>query len=317
MPLTIEEVKADLDYMPVTLDKLMKMELPEPKEIIPGLLFEGASLFAGRPKLGKSWAALGISLAIATGGYVFGKIKVEAGPVLYLALEDSLRRLQSRAATLGDNFPQNLHLLTKAPRMDEGGLELLETWLKANPGARLICIDTWVKFRPVKRVSNDDYTEDSIRGADLQALALQYGVAIVLIHHVRKMPAEDFLDTVSGSVGLTGSCDTIMVLDRKRQEAGAELMVTGRDIDEAIFDLKFDKECGTWAITSDVKVKSVTVSEERGKILEFLGQHPDTAFTPKAISDATGLSHGSVKHLLRKLAAQDKVTSDGKGGYRA
>lgn len=300
----------------MTLEKLMQQNLPEPTEVIPGLLFEGASLLAGRPKLGKSWLTLAIALAVANGGKVLGKIPVEAGPVLYLALEDSPRRLQSRVSRMTESFPNDLFIETECPRMGEGGLEALEGWLQTNKGAKFIAVDTWVKFKPLKRMSNDDYFQDSVNGAEIQALALKYGVAILLVHHVRKMAAEDFLDTVSGSVGLTGSCDTVMVLDRKRQSHNAELMITGRDIDETQYPLEFNADAGSWVITSDVEVKQVSVSQERTKILDFLGTHK-AVFTPKAVSEGTGLSHGSIKHLLRKLAATGQVSSDGRGGYYA
>src|SRR5690242_14132037 len=56
--------------------------------VIPGLLAEGLTLFAGKPKIGKSWFALDFALWIASGKPVFGAIPVHVGDVIYLALED-------------------------------------------------------------------------------------------------------------------------------------------------------------------------------------------------------------------------------------
>src|SRR5258705_4827436 len=67
---------------------------------VEGMLPEGCILFAGRPKLGKSWFVLQLALAVASGENAFGDFPVNRGDVLYLALEDTRRRLQSRAKQL-------------------------------------------------------------------------------------------------------------------------------------------------------------------------------------------------------------------------
>jgi hypothetical protein len=76
-----------------TADRLMAATFPEPRWAVPGILLEGVSLLAGPPKVGKSWLSLGLGVGIAAGWTVLGEITVQAGPVLYLALEDTLRRL--------------------------------------------------------------------------------------------------------------------------------------------------------------------------------------------------------------------------------
>ncbi len=70
-------------------------EWPEPTWAVPGLLPAGLCIFAGKQKAGKSWLALQIAQAVATGGHVLGQ-QIERGPILYLALEDIPRRLQDR-----------------------------------------------------------------------------------------------------------------------------------------------------------------------------------------------------------------------------
>jgi hypothetical protein len=221
--------------------------------------------------------------------------------------------LQDRLSRMTESFPDTLHLGTEIPRMNEGGLEAIDDWLTKHKDTKLVTIDTWARFRPLKRVSNDDYLQDSVSGGELQKVALAHGVAILLIHHVRKMAAEDFIDTVNGSVGLTGAVDSILVLDRKRQNTGAELLITGRDINENKFDLKFEPDIGSWTVTSEVK--QVSISQERQKILDFFEQHQMSVFGPRAVADATHLSHGSVRHLLRKMTRDELVKSDGNGGY--
>ncbi|MDC7338944.1 AAA family ATPase [Streptomyces lydicus] len=100
-----------------TADQLMAAEFPEPKWAVPGILAEGVNLLAGPPKVGKSWLSLGLALAVAAGGYAFDSVPVDGGPVLYLALEDTPRRLQTRMGKMlgGQPAPGGLTLVTECP----------------------------------------------------------------------------------------------------------------------------------------------------------------------------------------------------------
>jgi hypothetical protein len=76
--------------------------------VVPQLIPEGVTIFAGKPKIGKSWAALDIALAKAGGRFVFGDIHLIEGDVLYCALEDNDRRLRSLPASGFSRSPQPL-----------------------------------------------------------------------------------------------------------------------------------------------------------------------------------------------------------------
>src|SRR5215216_6264751 len=123
----------------LTAAELLGLELPPIRWSVPGLVPEGVTLLAGKPKLGKSWMALGIGIAVSTGGVALGTRSVEQGDVLYMALEDNYRRLHKRLKKLfTGEVPERLHIATEWPRMDEGGSAALKRWLEAHPGARLI-----------------------------------------------------------------------------------------------------------------------------------------------------------------------------------
>jgi RecA-family ATPase len=92
---------------------------------VKGYLVEGATILAGRPKIGKSWLALDWSVAVARGGFCFGDVRCKEGDVLYIALEDNKRRLKSRLAKilgLIGEWPEKLEYATEWPRANEGGL---------------------------------------------------------------------------------------------------------------------------------------------------------------------------------------------------
>jgi hypothetical protein len=218
-----------------------------------------------------------LQVAVATGGVALSTTPVEPGPVLYLALEDSQRRLQKRLRCVvpGEcgQAPDGLHFVTDWPRLYAGGTERLDAWLTEHPKARLIIIDTLEKIRP-RTASTDrsSYTADYIVGDLLTPLAKKHAVSILLIHHTRKAIADDPLDLVSGTLGLTGGVDGVMVLRRQRGQADAFLYVTGRDIEEEQdYALSWDAKTTTWAIKGNAK--DYAGSEERLEVVELLRQH--------------------------------------------
>jgi RecA-family ATPase len=115
----------------MTLAELDDTEMPMQLWLVPTILAEGVAILAGKPKVGKSWLALDIAIAVATGGHVLGDIEVEKGAVLYLGLEDTQRRMQDRVRQLlqGESPPDNFHFATSWHKLHEGGLEALDEFL--------------------------------------------------------------------------------------------------------------------------------------------------------------------------------------------
>jgi hypothetical protein len=229
---------------------LQTMTFPPLKFILPDLVPEGATLLVSRPKLGKSWLVLDIAIATAAGRFTLGTLKPSAGDVLYLALEDGKRRLQRRITkvlpTFSITWPDNLKMATEWPRADQGGLADIERWLQAHPNARLVIVDTLAQFRKLSTGKGQLYPEDYAAISGLQKLASKYNVGIIIVHHDRKSEADDIFDTVSGTLGLTGAADTILIM--KRQAGAVTLYVRGRDIEEAEMAMQFDKSSCRWSI---------------------------------------------------------------------
>jgi hypothetical protein len=132
------------------------------------------------------------------------------------------------------------------------------------PDPRLIVLDTLAGIRPIR--TTNGYTEDYESLSTLHQLANEKGFAIPVLHHTRKMEAEDPLNTVSGTLGLAGCADTVLVLNRSSQ--GTTLYVRGRDIEEGEHAVSFDKHACRWTILGNAS--EVHRSNERGKILDAL-----------------------------------------------
>jgi len=282
--------------------------------IVDSLITIGLLLLAGPPKVGKSYLILGLLFAIAKGGMALGSIRVQKADVLYLALEDNERRVRFRLSHLtedGETWPDNFHVVHSAPKLDEGLIEALEAWLDAHPRCRIAVLDTLARVRPERNRAEDAYTADSRLMEGLQEVAIRREIAIIVVHHVRKAPGLDVFETVSGTYGLTGPADTVMILQRVRGEADATLHVTGRDVEEREVALSFEAHAGTWKILGDARIYAQ--STERRTILETVDAKP--GLKPKQIADATGLKYGSVKHLMLRLRDEAKVSSDDAGRY--
>jgi hypothetical protein len=292
----------------ITARDLQLKEFPPLRYAVDGYLAEGVTLLAGKPKIGKSWMALDFGMAVATGGVALGKVKCSQGHVLYYALEDNVRRLQSRMRKLYgsvDKWPTGLHFATKAKRLDDGLVDDLRAWIKAHR-AKLVIIDTFVAVRPHSR--REGYDADYAALSPLQEMAGQMGVAIVLIHHLRKMLGDDPFDMILGTTGLTGAVDTAFVLSRGKQ--GATLYGRGREIEEIEKAVEFVG--GTWKLLGDASV--VRRSEERNAILDIL-ENAEEPMGPKEIADAVGKPENNIKQLLFKMQKDGEIRKLGRGRY--
>ena len=297
-----------------TADELMAMEFVPPVWAVPGIICEGVSLLCGPPKVGKSWASLGLGLAVAAGGRAFEKIPVESGPVLYLALEDTPRRLQARMRKiLRDRpAPSTLTLATACPQIGQGGDEAIAGWLDRHQGARMVIIDVFAKIRGAAPVGASAYEADYAAVGAVKRLADAYAVPFVLVHHVRKAGSEDFLTEVSGTNGIAGAADATLVLKRARGQADGVLYVTGRDVDEAEYALSFNPASGAWSLL-DGPADEHQTTDTRAAILRYLRANPGSG--PRAIAQGTGLGESNVKKTCRRMADEGLLATDAASRY--
>ncbi|MDP9480098.1 MAG: helicase RepA family protein [Actinomycetota bacterium] len=300
---------------PITAAELMNMEFAPTRWVVPDVLPEGVTLLVGKPKKGKSWMALGMCEAVAVGGVALGTKRVEQGDTLYLALEDNVKRLKKRLKKVLDGraAPETMHLHTEWPRLDQGGAEQLDEWLTEHPDARLVVIDTLAKIRRPVGGANV-YAEDYAALEQLLPLAAKHGVAIVVVHHLRKAAAADPMDEISSSTGLTGGVDGFLILRRTPGSKGPTLYVDGRDIEEPTeYALHWNLNTATWTIEGTAE--EVHVSKERGDILLTLNRHRKP-MTPREVTDAMpGAKYNNVKYLMWAMLGDGQLVKDDKGRY--
>ncbi|PPK98029.1 AAA domain-containing protein [Kineococcus xinjiangensis] len=297
-------------------DALMATEFPEPKWAVPGVLCEGVSLLVGAPKVGKSWLSLGLGLDVARGGAAFGRIGVQPGPVLYLALEDTPRRLQSRMGKLlnGVSAPGGLQIATDWPPLPAGGDAAIAAWLRAHPDARMVVLDVFAKMRGPSPQGMSAYDADYAAVGRAKRVADHFGIAVVLVHHVRKAGSEDFLQEVSGTNGIAGAADATLVLKRARGQHDGVLHVTGRDVEESEHALAFDPATGHWRML-DRPADEHALGDTRAAILRHL--RTTGAAKPAAIATALDVSRDNAKRTCARMAEDGQLAVDHTGTYSA
>lgn len=291
---------------------LMAKSFADPKWAIRGLIPEGLTLLVGPPKKGKSWLCLNIAIAIAGGWTILERPAGEKGEVLYLALEDTERRLKQRLGKVldGDGPPQGLHFTTEWPSIMDGGIALLDVWLTDHPDCRLVVVDTLARMRAGENSKGGIYQADYAAAVCFKQLADKHDVAFIVVHHVRKAEAEDPLDAVSGTNGLTGAADTTAVLRSLPGRADASFYIRGRDVEEADYALQFDRETCTWSMVGTT-VQYMT-TEGRAQILALLSVAPEP-MAPREISQAIGGNPDSMRKTLSLMVKAGQLDRrDGK-----
>jgi AAA domain-containing protein/IclR-like helix-turn-helix domain-containing protein len=291
---------------------ILKREFTDPVWAVPNLLPAGLTILAGAPKIGKSFLALQIALSVASGGVVLGE-RVERGSVLYLALEDTERRLQARmrmqnwAPDLPANFMCIGRFNSQVGDLRRGGAEKLASQIEQD-GYRLVVIDTLSR---AMRGDQNDVGQMTWALEPLQEIAHANNVALILIDHHRKptFENEDVVSDILGSTAKTALADTVLGLYRERGKHGAKLRVTGRDVEERTLALAMDWVTGCWQLDGDAKAGEQI--DRQGEILEALsglgGAQVD------AIANAIGQDRGNTYRRLQDLVASGVVMRTAKG----
>jgi hypothetical protein len=299
---------------------------PPLRYAVPGIIPEGSTLLVGAPKIGKSWLVLSCALAKAIGGRALGSIPVHASPVLYLALEDGDRRMQSRCRTLlqGDPIPAGFEYMT---HVEPGRvIETIGVWLARNRGAAAVVIlDTLGKVMPPALPGESAYQRDYRIGSALKRLVdAEPGASLLVNHHDRKAASDDFIDSVSGTHGLAGAADTTVVLVRARNESDGLLQVTGRDIAEGQYAVRFTNgsawqldgaDLDTAAKAARTRAAAAGLGDRSAEIVSFVAARP-AGVGPTETALALGIEPKHAGTYLTRLAKAGRIVKAERGKYR-
>ncbi|MBR1495364.1 MAG: AAA family ATPase [Acidaminococcaceae bacterium] len=240
---------------------LMSWPLCPPNFVVDTLLSQGLHILAGSPKVGKSWLALWLAVTIAKGEPVWG-MGSKRGTTLYLCLEDSLLRIQNRLLDVAEDAPDNVHFCTESALIGRGLEQQLEAFVAEHPDTVLVIIDT---LQMVRAAYDQTYANDYRDLSALKKLADARGIAILLIHHLRKESAEDKFSRISGTTAISGAVDSsLLLVEEERGSGEATLYCIGRDIEYGELELARD-ENNVWQLKRDHRIlpKGIEVAIRR------------------------------------------------------
>jgi RecA-family ATPase len=317
------EAAAFYDERAVTAAWLDGQDFPPLEWTVRDILPEGLGLLAAPPKAGKSWMTANFALACASGGSALGVIPVKQRPVLLLALEDGHRRLQARFRTLmeGQPLPEALEVVTRASSTE--AMLIVDEFLRRHrQDAPLVVIDTLGKVKPPKASNEDAYAADyRIGGALKKRIDDVRGGCLLLVHHTRKAGVDDFIDAVSGTAGIAGSADFVLVLNRRRHASEAVLCVTGRDVPESEYALTTNE--GRWALdgmdlmdaaaTARRRRESGDLGDRSADALTFVNSRAQTR--PADLAAHLGIDKNNAGTYLRRLADAERIAKPRRGLY--
>lgn len=232
----------------VSLTELYETTYESRPPVIDGLLYSGAYLFVGAPKVGKSFLMAQLAYHVSTGQKLWD-YDVHQGTVLYLALEDDYQRLQARMSRMfGVGGAANLRFAVYAKQLGAGLDEQLEKFVREHPDTRLIIIDTLQKIREAGGDAYSYANDYEIIGR-MKQFADKKGVCVLLVHHTRKQLAGDKFEMISGTNGLLGCADGAFLLQKeKRTDLSATLDIVGRDQPDQRLHLIRDPERLIWLL---------------------------------------------------------------------
>ena len=274
--------------------ELMNQYIPPTDFIVNALLPTGLSILSSLPKYGKSWFALDLCYSVACGKSFLG-FTTHQCETLYMALEDTKARLQSRLKIVaqGEPIPNGLYFMVEAPELQKNLIGELEKAIVQWPNLKLIVIDTMQKVRGVSGGRENEYARDYKELSELKKFADGHDLCVLLIHHNRKTPDEsDPFNRISGGVGIQGVADTAMVMEREQRMADqTRLSVTGRDVFSEEYTLRFDKKLCKWKMVGNAADLDAKFAKEQYESNEVV----------QAIREAVALGHGTWRGTMSDL----------------
>lgn len=332
-----------------SLTSVAAREVPPKVPLVKDLLYPGAWLFTGRPKIGKSWALLQLALGVAEGTTFLGySIAARDLEVLAIFGEDDDARIKSRLATLGvARPPSNVHVVNRETLIElakrfSGGLtfiEFLEQWLIAHPKVRLVLVDTEMLVRQLwaiesegPRVIENDYRQT--RSYD--ELALRRQLVIILVNHAAKRRGGEWSDIhelinrsntafagASGSIALADPPDADPFDTKSKTRV---LGIRGRDLaDDILLAVHQEKDMPYFVSDGEyAEVRQTQVEAQLLEALEDLQQEIEAGqyVTAEDLAAATGKTRETVKRSISRMISKGRtlwkkrrvVAKRGRGG---
>ncbi|MFV1883064.1 MAG: AAA family ATPase [Balneola sp.] len=300
------------DLRIISASDLFRKNIPELKYNIQHLVVPGLTILAAAPKVGKSYLICYLGYCMATGQKAFAKLSTRKSKVLFLALEDNERRLQARLAEIANasllgavNIPENLHLVTSLGE-NKDSIQVIKRLINKE-GYEVVIID--ILQRIAKPEETGSYKKEYTLVKRLKELADNTKTSIIAVHHTNKRYSKAALDAISGTRGLVGACDNVLLLSRESEESLSsrrgvlKMNIQGRDLDSNCFYLEYGTKEGFYTLSEEEPIR-----ETKNEKMEQAWQLSQEGYKQDEIAKLMGnISQGYVSRLLKeKKALLDK-----------
>jgi phage/plasmid primase-like uncharacterized protein len=304
----VKEERATFKIKKMSARELYQTPLASPTWAIDQMIPQGLSVIASPPKTGKSYFVLQSAFAVARGEKFLG-YRTTKGKVLLISLEDTFSRLQKRIVQVcpdTSKIPDNLDMMVEFPRLDSEGLACLDKQIKEN-GYTFIIFDTWGRAKPngqAKR-SENVYETDVRLVSEIKKVADKYGISILLVHHLKKGggASKDWLESLSGSMGLSATVDGLLALERERGADVGILKRSGRDLEDDE-DLGLNWLAPGWELNGSAVQMKLNATKQ--KILTCIEKASEPV-KPSYVATDTGINANTVRYHLSKMLQEGLI----------
>lgn len=286
---------------------LVKKNLPELNVLVGvgedlPILLEGTCILSAKPKVGKSWFALAMSIAIASGEDFLG-FKTQKKSVLYLDFESGevvqkkrlLQMLKDRPV------PDNLYIESEADPLDRGFAVQIEDYIEQDPDIGLVVVDLFQGVRSTPKTHKESEYDHAYRDiTPLNEIAQKYHISIMLVCHDRKQTdPDDPFANILGSTGLQGAVTQMMVMFRKRADDPIHVSIKGKTIDgQRDFNVRIDN--AEWSI-----VEGTTEDAQEQKEWDEFYQDKTREAIMNILERSGGSWQGKCGEWIEESVAQD------------
>lgn len=237
--------------------ELLESDAPPIEYVVDVIIAKGLIVLSAKSKMGKSWLALQLAVAVASGEDFLG-FNTQQGGVLYIDLENAEPIARSRLATVlnGSEPPDKLTVINDYSTMNDTFITDISEYLEEHKDTSLVIVDVFQRVKKSKKANQSDYDDIYQNFTPLKELTEKYNISLILVMHNRKaVDLTDPYSNVLGSTAIMGASDEMIVIHKKeRRDENATLSVTGRTVQENEYTIHFNKPLCKWEMLGDSEV---------------------------------------------------------------
>lgn len=239
--------------------------MPPVEYIVDVIISKGLVILSAKSKMGKSWFALDLAIAVSNGADFLG-FNTNQGEVLYIDLENTKALTQQRLIKLlnGMDAPDGLTITNDYSTMNDSFLDDITDYLENHKNTSLVIVDVFQKIKKSKSNNKADYDDIYENFTPLKELTEKYNISLILVMHDRKMTdMTDPFANILGSTAIMGASDEVIVIHKKnRNDKDATLSITGRTVRECEYSIRFNRPVCKWEMIGDAAEIQATREKE-------------------------------------------------------